>query len=433
MQYSKLQIGCMIIVLYVTCNYIREKRSYQIQDKNRVFGWLLGIAIYGIAMDGITAYTVNHLEQVPAPLNRFLHLQFLLAIDTFVFVMYLYIRKITGGLPKRKKTWMLLLTPLILNLGIVIIGISELHYDKGRVTNYSMGLSAYTCFVMFAVYMFAAIGLLLLYWRNIGRHKEITILTCLGAAFLVTFYQMFQPEALLTALVPTIVITGIYLNMENPLLTELKKHNDEMVMGFATLVENRDNSTGGHIKRTTAYVRTLAEELRDRGYYKKQLTKAYIETLAMAAPMHDVGKIAIPDAILQKPGKLTEEEYEIMKTHAAHGGEIVLELFGHTGDEEYEKMAYEVARYHHEKWNGKGYPDGIAGEKIPLSARIMAVSDVFDAVSAKRCYRDALPLEECFQIIEEGKGQDFDPVIAEVFLEIRDQIRKIYEQQVNLR
>ena len=116
MQYSKLQIGCMIIVLYVTCNYIREKRSYQIQDKNRVFGWLLGIAIYGIAMDGITAYTVNHLEQVPAPLNRFLHLQFLLAIDTFVFVMYLYVRKITGGLPKRKKTWMLLLTPLILNL-----------------------------------------------------------------------------------------------------------------------------------------------------------------------------------------------------------------------------------------------------------------------------------------------------------------------------
>lgn len=101
--------------------------------------------------------------------------------------------------------------------------------------------------------------------------------------------------------------------------------------------------------------------------------------------------------------------------------------------EEYEKMAYEVARYHHEKWNGKGYPDGIAGEKIPLSARIMAVSDVFDAVSAKRCYRDALPLEECFQIIEEGEGQDLDPVIAEVFLEIKDQIRKIYEQQVNLR
>ena len=120
--------------------------------------------------------------------------------------------------------------------------------------------------------------------------------------------------------------------------------------------------------------------------------------------------------ILQKPGKLTSEEFDIMKTHAARGGKIIRETFGHLGDDEYEKMAYEVARHHHEKWNGRGYPDGLSQKEIPLSARIMAVADVFDAVSAKRCYRDALPLEECFRIIENGSGQDFDPVIAGCFL-----------------
>ena len=198
-----------------------------------------------------------------------------------------------------------------------------------------------------------------------------------------------------------------------------------MVMGFATLVENRDGSTGGHIRRTTTYVKLLAEELQKRGMYKEQLTQDYIENLTIAAPMHDVGKIAIPDAILQKPGRLTDEEFAIMRTHTEKGGEIIKETVGHIGDGEYEKMAYEVARYHHEKWNGKGYPQGMAGEDIPLCARIMSVADVFDAVSAKRCYRDAMPLEQCFEIIEKGSGQDFDPDIAEVFLDMRERIGQV--------
>ena len=131
------------------------------------------------------------------------------------------------------------------------------------------------------------------------------------------------------------------------------------------------------------------------------------------------------DAILQKPGRLTDEEFAIMRTHTEKGGEIIKETFGHIGDGEYEKMTYEVARYHHEKWNGKGYPQGLAGEDIPLCARIMSVADVFDAVSAKRCYRDAMPLEQCFEIIEKGSGQDFDPDIAEVFLDMRERIGQV--------
>ena len=144
--------------------------------------------------------------------------------------------------------------------------------------------------------------------------------------------------------------------------------------------------------------------------------------------MHDVVKIAIPDAILQKPGKLTPEEYEIMKTHADKGGKIVQDTFANMGDEEYEKIVYDVARHHHEKWNGKGYPDGLSRKDIPLCSRIMAVEDVFDAVSAKQCYLDAMPLEQCFQIIEDGRGQDFDPFIVEAFLDMREKVTEVYRK-----
>jgi len=207
---------------------------------------------------------------------------------------------------------------------------------------------------------------------------------------------------------------------------ELSNYHEEMVMGFATLVENKDGSTGGHVKRTTMYVRLLAEELRDRGYYNDILTEEYISNLCMAAPMHDIGKVAVPDVILQKPGRLTPEEFEEIKKHTVSGSEIIMNTFGHLGNEEYTRMAYEVARYHHEKWNGKGYPEGLKRKKIPLCARIMAIADVFDAVSEKRCYRDAMPLDKCFDIILEGSGQDFDPVIAEVFLDIRDKVEDTY-------
>lgn len=152
-------------------------------------------------------------------------------------------------------------------------------------------------------------------------------------------------------------------------------------------------STGGHIKRTSTYVRLLAEELRNRGIYREELTDDYLENLYRAAPMHDIGKIAVPDVVLQKPGKLSEEEFEIIQKHTIKGGDIIRETFGHLENEKYTQMAYEVARHHHEKWNGNGYPEGLKQKEIPLCARIMAIADVFDAVSEKRCYRDAMPLE----------------------------------------
>lgn len=198
-----------------------------------------------------------------------------------------------------------------------------------------------------------------------------------------------------------------------------------MVMGFATLVENKDDSTGGHIRRSSEYAKLIAENLMKKPKYKNIITRDYLNNLIQAAPMHDIGKIGIPDSILQKPGRLTGEEFEIMKEHAAKGGKIIEDTFGNLFNMDYENIAYNVARHHHEKWNGRGYPDGLAGEDIPLCARIMAVADVFDAVSTKRCYRDAMELDECYDIIIKGRGTDFDPDIADAFLENREAVEAI--------
>lgn len=430
MEHFKLQLGCLLVVLYVSFIYFLEKKSYKIKKREPIFESLLIVGIFTIIFDGITAYTVNHLENIPPFLNGIFHLCFLCGLDSIVYLMFLYILEISREKPKSLKKRLILNLPFIANLAVVVIFMPQLEYRKGEISNYSMGISAYTCFIMVAVYLAASIAVVLSNLENLGRHKLLTISTYIAVIACIAGLQMTFPQALITCIVPTVAIVGAYLNMENPVFEKLQAHSQEMVMGFATLVENKDDNTGGHIKRTTEYVRILSEELKSHGLYEKTLTRDYMKNLVMAAPMHDVGKIAIPDSILQKPGKLNDQEYEIMKTHAERGGKIIKETFGNTGDDEYEKMAYEVARHHHEKWNGKGYPDKLSKEQIPLCARIMAVADVFDAVSAKRCYRDALPIEECFKIIEKGRGEDFDPIIADIFLNSKEKILVIYQKEL---
>lgn len=189
-----------------------------------------------------------------------------------------------------------------------------------------------------------------------------------------------------------------------------------MITFMAEVVENRDDNTGGHIRRTAEYVECIAKELKRQGVYRDILTDRYMRNMVVAAPLHDIGKIHIPDAVLNKPGKLTEEEFEIMKTHTTAGEELLTHAKAELGESGYLNMAVEMAAYHHEWWNGKGYPYGISGEKIPLCARIMAVADVFDALTSKRCYKSAMPPEKAYAIIREESGTHFDPAVAEAFL-----------------
>ena len=427
MEYCKLQVCCLILVLCIAFIYCREFRRVKRKHRFNLFDGMLILGVVMIVFDGTTAYTVNYLDQVPGWLNKAAHLIFLISIDAFEFMGFLYMLVMTEGIPRAKGKLWFLFSPFIINVAVLVFFIDSLEYRIGKVTNYSMGISVYTCFAMVAIYTLFTIILFAGRWRYIESHKRASIALYLLTTVGVTVYQMCVPEALMTSLVPTIMILCVYMNQENPVISELSHYQHEMVMGFATLVEKRDDNTGGHIKRTSLYVELLAKELRRRGYYKNILTKDYINNLRMAAPMHDIGKISVPDAILQKPGKLTDEEFEEMKLHAPNGGRIIKETFGKMENVEYRDMAYQVAMYHHEKWNGRGYPKGLEEKEIPLCARIMAIADVFDAVSEKRCYRDAMPMDQCFEIIREGSGRDFEPQLVEVFLDIREEIEALHD------
>ncbi len=222
--------------------------------------------------------------------------------------------------------------------------------------------------------------------------------------------------------------------------SEQKMHSDKMIAvqgrtieGMAGLVESRDGETGQHIKRTATYVTMVAQELKRQGYFTDIINETYIENLTSYAPLHDIGKIVVSDTILLKPGKLTANEFEIMKSHTASGGDIVRNIFGDNleGDDAVQ-MAVDIVKSHHEKWDGSGYPEGLAGEEIPLSARIMAIADVFDALITERCYKKAFDFDTAIDIIEKDTGKHFDPVIGQVFLSIKDEIRDVsFEDEVD--
>lgn len=200
---------------------------------------------------------------------------------------------------------------------------------------------------------------------------------------------------------------------------------NHVIEDLAGVIETRDVSTGEHVIRTKKYVGIIARELQKHAQYADVLTDKAIDEIENAAPLHDIGKIAIPDKILLKPGRFTPEEFEIMKTHSAKGGEMVDSIFVNLGDKAFLDKAYDIAMSHHEKWDGSGYPKGLKGEDIPLAARIMAIADVYDALVSKRVYKDPMTPDEAFNVILEGAGSHFDPNIIEIIKGMEDTFREI--------
>lgn len=208
----------------------------------------------------------------------------------------------------------------------------------------------------------------------------------------------------------------------------IKYIQEMMVIGMATMVESRDLSTGGHIKRTSMVVRIFAQKLSNEPY---SLPKSFLDKVIRAAPMHDLGKIAVDDRILRKQGRFTPEEYSEMKKHSAEGQRIVKHILEGVEEAEFVKIAENIAHYHHEKWDGSGYPDGLSGEEIPIEARIMALADVFDALVSKRCYKEPYSYDKAFSIIEESVGTHFDPKLGKIFLECRPELEALYDSVCN--
>lgn len=234
-----------------------------------------------------------------------------------------------------------------------------------------------------------------------------------------------EVENLYDALVKTAEDTVESIAESQEKTATISRMQDNLIMVMADLVESRDQYTGDHVRKTAAYALICMEQMMIDGIYVDQLTPDFVSDVYHSAPLHDIGKIAVTDAVLNKPGRLTDDEFEMMKQHTTAGREILERAVGAVSEETYLDEARNLAEYHHEKWNGQGYPRGLAGEEIPLSARIMAVADVFDALVSKRSYKDGFPLDKAFAIIEEGKGTHFDPLIAQAFLDAREEVERV--------
>ena len=210
-------------------------------------------------------------------------------------------------------------------------------------------------------------------------------------------------------------------------IAHIQKIQNDIIFGMADIIESRDSNTGGHVRRTSQVVNIIVQEMKNRELYK-DMGDHFFECVIKAAPLHDFGKIAIEDSILRKMGRFTDEEFEKMKQHSSKGAKIVEQLLKNVEDTEFFNISVNIAHYHHEKWNGLGYPEQLKGEEIPLEARIMALADVFDALVSKRCYKNQYSYDEAFEIIEESLGTHFDPTIGEIFLVCRPKLEALYNR-----
>ena len=285
-------------------------------------------------------------------------------------------------------------------------------------------------FIIYEAFYFISLVFLLIHMVIVGRnfkHRDILTIGMVIVILIAGILPMTIAKLNITYIAVAICagICYIYYNdlvqqdIQAELIANQKKISNmqnHMISGMANLIENRDMETGQHIARTSAYVRLLANHARNDGVYADQITDDFISMLNTLAPMHDIGKIVVPDNILRKPGRFTPEEYEEMKKHASAGGTVIRDVLNGVTDEDYLVIATDIAKYHHEWWDGTGYPSRLKGEEIPLEARIMALADVFDALISVRCYKEAMTYDEAFSIIAEESGTHFDPALVQVFL-----------------
>lgn len=428
MLHYKLQIGCMVIVLLVLVLYFRERHEQKNVKRMKCFERLLIFSLLYFVLDIATVYTVNHLDTVPVAVNNVLHLLYLWVIDRCLLDVFLYVATMLE-VPLVTNSWKRrAFLPHYAGSLLMLLGIGQIEYVEGTISNYSMGFPLVVCYGMVIYYLGLAYYVWKKYKDNLPKRSRVNFLICVPVFVGAILIQMLVPDALITSLAITSIILVAYCAMENAASSELIQYHEEVIYAFADVIEGRDGSTGEHVKRTVAYVQIIVEALKENGIYVESLDNEYMEFLLRAAPMHDFGKIAVSDTVLQKPGRLTEEEYEAIKTHTVKGADMIKTSLASLEEPGYITIAWQVARHHHERWDGAGYPDGLYGEKIPLCARVVAVADVFDAVSQDRCYRPAMSLDESFAIIEQGAGTQFDPLIAEAFLRMRDKVEAVFYQ-----
>jgi putative two-component system response regulator len=287
---------------------------------------------------------------------------------------------------------------------------------------------------------------------NDTRHIPVIFLTAMSAAEDERLgLDLGAADYITKPISPAIVLARVRTQLENKaaadflrdqssfLETEVRRRTQELaaiqdvtIMALASLAETRDSDTGNHIRRTQHYVRLLAEKLQTHPRFGYFLSDKTIDALYKSAPLHDIGKVGIPDRILLKPGRFTPDEFEIMKTHTTLGRAAIVAAEKQLGMEvEFLSLAKDIANYHQEKWDGSGYPEGLRGDAIPISARLMAVADVYDALISRRVYKEGMPHEKAVSIIREGRGTHFDPDMVDAFLELEHEFLAIAARYVD--
>ncbi len=304
-----------------------------------------------------------------------------------------------------------------LNLVYVIVpALSCLYYDRR--------------FTLYITEICYAILILTIYLRSYSE-VMITQSDLEPMEWFVAFSFWSTLEFFVLAIILYLLVDKIHqalylLQQQNAAMVEMQ---NQLVTGLSNLVESRDKNTGEHVLRTREYVRMIAEELKRTGHYSSELSSERIRKYAMAAPLHDTGKLAVPDSILLKEGRLTKEEYEIIKQHTTEGYRLVTENLSNLTDKELFGAIQDTVLYHHEHWDGSGYPKGLSGTDIPLCARIMAVADALDALLSERSYKKSMEIDEAFSVLEQQKGISFEPCIVETVLALKEPISRFLEQE----
>lgn len=264
-----------------------------------------------------------------------------------------------------------------------------------------------------------------------SRSGVQTLLDSLLPSRLFGFVWAFGLQSIVAYLVLTRISTEhqqreLQAHEENLIRSkELLRTRDAVIFGLAKLAESRDPDTGHHLERIALYATRLAAALRRDPRFRDEVTPTFVRTIGISSALHDIGKVGVEDAVLLKPGRLSDEERFHMQNHPVLGGECIRQIEQQLGNSNFLEMAREIAYCHHERWDGEGYPVGLMGEEIPLAARIVSIADVYDALVSRRIYKDAYPHEKCVEIIRQGSGKQFDPRLVEVFLSIHQQFREV--------
>lgn len=417
-----LQISCIILValFYLFAKLKNKIKGFRIYELNYI------LLITSLVIDGVISYLINTTDVSNLVLYKVLYSTLFLAFISVILLMVYYVSASLNFKPKKAIVKYIVYLPAIIGITLILGFIYQARIDN-MILYYINGISAYS---FYSVLMFYVFVLFLFSFKSWG--KILTKYRVLNIIYLIILFALSVTQLVLLNLPFYIIIIvllfiGITISFEIISLKNIVDYKSDIIPAFSnsSAAENKK----AHVNRSCKYVEILACELKSKGLYKNILTNEYLENLIKAAPMHDIGKISIPDDILQKPGRLTTIEYDVMKQHAIKGGEIIKRTFNQLDDKNYLDVAYNITMYHHEKWNGTGYPSGLKGNDIPLCARIMAIADVFDAVSEKRCYRDAMPIDECFNVIENGRGTDFEPLLVDVFLSLRNELEEVYNSK----